>query len=157
MNYKQIDYVALNALPIYVTYDEAAAVLKVSNTTVRRAVKQGKLRTIGNGNAKRISKDSLCSLATKQTKKALRLDAKLKAIEAKLLPASDPEPELTPAQQNAEYMAEQAKLPVIWVGSQGFQGVDEHGLTAEARATIYREQLAARNKRSIQWSQVRGI
>jgi excisionase family DNA binding protein len=156
MDYKKIDYVALNALPIYISYDQAAAVLKISNTTVRRAVKQGKLRTIGNGNAKRISKDSLCSLATKQSKKALRLDAKLKAIEAKLVPASDPEPELTPEQQNAEYMAEQAKLPVIWVGDVGFQGV-ERGLSAEARATIYREQLAARNKRSIAWSQVRGV
>ena len=68
-------------------------------------------------------------------------------------PQPPKEPEMTPEEQNAAFIAEQAHAAVIWVGDQGFQGIDEHGRTAEVRALQYRESLK-QNKR---FRQLRGV
>jgi excisionase family DNA binding protein len=68
-------------------------------------------------------------------------------------PARPVEPALTPDQQNAAFIEEQAHAPVIWVGHQGFQGIDEHGVTAEVRALRYEESLKVTKR----FKQVRGI
>ena len=153
--HKEIDFVKLNSLPAFVTYEQAADALAISYDKIRRLVAKGKLKTTGATKGKRITKDSLCTFATPKSKAVLRIDRELQQIQAGSKPEA--EPVLTPEQQNAQFIEEEARKPVIWVGDVGFQGVDEYGRTADARAADYREDLRARAGARITALQVRGV
>jgi len=153
--HKEIDFVKLNGLPAYVTYARAADALAVSYDKVRRLVAKGKLKTTGATKGKRITKESLCTYATPKSKAAQRLDREVQQIHAGS--KAEAEPVLTPEQQNAQFIEEEARKPVIWVGDVGFQGIDEYGRTADARAADYGEYLQARARARITALQVRGI
>jgi excisionase family DNA binding protein len=69
-------------------------------------------------------------------------------------PAPPVEPVLSPDEQNAAFLEEESKKPVIWVGDQGFQGV-VNGRTAEVRALQYVEDLKKQGRK--RFTSVRGI
>lgn len=140
------------------------------NKSIRDAVKRGDLARVRIGAARsqwRITAESALALLHDKKEEIETQDffgihaaewAVMKANKARENEIEQTK-QLTPEEQNAQFYADEAKKPVIWVGSVGFQGVDENGHTAETRAIAYANALeeARRKKYRYTATQERGV